>query len=77
MSEYMSCRGSVAREVVGVKGFRANLHLMQLWQSHFLVILGESVIVGEISQALRLTSANRRCHNTWLSALRRDACPVG
>jgi len=30
MSECTSCRGPVAREVVGVKGFRANLDLITL-----------------------------------------------
>jgi hypothetical protein len=76
MSECSSCRGSVALEVVGVKGFRANLHLMQLWQSHFPVILKASVIVGKISKAVRPTCARGWCHHIRFSALCRDACPV-
>jgi hypothetical protein len=41
----------VAQEVVGEQGFRATLHLKQLLQSHFPVIFGASVIVGNISKA--------------------------
>jgi hypothetical protein len=51
MSECANCSGTVAREVLGIKGFRANFHLMQLSQSHSPVIFGESVIVGMISEA--------------------------
>jgi len=77
LSECTSCSGSVAREVVfGVKGFRANLHLMLLSQSHFPVIFGASVIVGKISKAFRATCARQRCHNIRFSASCRDACPV-
>jgi hypothetical protein len=76
MSQCTSCSGSVAREVVGVKGFRANLHLMQLSQSHLPVIFGALVIIGKIFKALRPTCAKLRCHNIRFSASCRDACPV-
>ena len=76
MSECRSCWCSVAREVVGVKRFRANLRLMQLLQSHFLVIFGALVFVGKISKAFTPMCARRRCHNIRLSAACRDACPV-
>jgi hypothetical protein len=69
MSEGTSCSGSVAREVVGVKGFLVNLHLMQLLQSHLPVILGASVIVGKISKAFRPMCAVWRCHNICFSAI--------
>jgi hypothetical protein len=75
MSECISCRCSVAREVVGVNGFPANLHLMKLSQSHFPVIFGASVIVGKISKALGPTGARRRCHMIRLSASCPDKCP--
>jgi len=76
MSECPSCSVSVAREGVGIKGFRANLHLMQISQSHFPVILRASVIIGKISKALRLMCDKRRFHNIRFSASCRDACPV-
>jgi len=74
--ECTSCRRSVARDVVGVKGFWANLHLMQLSQWHFPNILGASVVVGKISKAFRPMCARRQCHNIRLAALCRDAYPV-
>jgi len=77
MSECTSCRGSVAWEVVGVKGFQPNLQLMQLSQSHFPVIVGASgMTFGKISEAFRPTCARRWCHNMRFSASCRDACPV-
>jgi hypothetical protein len=76
MSECTSCIGSVAREVVEVMGFRVNLHLMQLSQSHFPVIFRALGIVGKVSGALSLACARRRCHNIRFSASCRDSCPV-
>jgi hypothetical protein len=76
MAGCTSCRGSVEQEVVDVKGFRANLHLMQHSESHFPVILGVSLMVGRISNALRPTYARRQCHNMRVAASCQDACPI-
>jgi len=51
MSECIISTGTVAWEVVGSMGFKANFHLMQLLKSYFGVILGASVIVGKISNS--------------------------
>jgi len=76
MSQCTSCRGSVAQEVMGVKGFRTNLHLRQLLQLHLPVILRASVIGGKISTAWRPTRGKQQCHSIRFSASCRDAYPV-
>jgi len=77
MSKCTSCSGSVAREVVGVKGYQANLHLMQLSQSHLPVIFGASTTTfGMISKAFRPRCGSWRCHNIRFPALCRNPCPV-
>ena len=76
MSQCTSCSGLVAGEVMGVKGFQADLHSMQLSQSHYLVILSAVVIVGKISNGLRPTCAKRQCHDIHFYASCPDGCPV-
>jgi len=77
MSKCACCSGSVAWEVVGLKGFRANLQLMQLSQSHFSLIFSASATTfGKISKAFRPLWAMLRCLNIRFSALCRDACAV-
>jgi len=78
MSERKTNRGLVAREVVfGVKGSLINLHLMQLPQSHFLVIVGAGATTfGKISNALRLTCPRQRCYTIRFSASCRDSYKV-
>jgi len=77
MPECTSCSGSVARKVVGVKGYRANCHLMKHSQSRLPVIFGAlATTFGKISKAFSPTCARLRCHNIRPSASCRDACPV-
>jgi hypothetical protein len=76
ISYWRSCRGSVAREAEGVKGFRANLQLMQFTQWYFPVISSAlATNFRQISKALRPTCARRRCRYSRFSALCRDECP--
>jgi hypothetical protein len=76
MSECTSCSDLVAQEVVGVNGFRANCHFMQLSQSHFPIIFRAAVIVGNISKAFGPTCARQRCNIIRISASCQDKWPV-
>jgi len=76
MSQWMYCRGMVAWGVTGVKGSQDSMIWMQHLQSNYLVIPGVSVIIGMISNLLRLTSAGYQCNHIHFSPLCRDARPV-
>jgi len=76
MSMYTSCSGSVLREVEGVTCFWTTLHLMQLSQLHFLVIVGVLGIIGNFSNVWRQTHVKWRCQNMGFAASNGDACPI-
>jgi len=68
---------SVACEVVfKEKGFRTDLHFIQLSQLHLSVILSTLMILRDISKSFRRRCAKRQCHNIHFSASWQDTCRV-